>query len=67
MKKTVNLTESSDLFNKINGLPLLPSERLGAVEALKTADRVSAVLFAVAEKTKQFLAWLNPHPKFKPE
>jgi hypothetical protein len=67
MKKTVNLTESSDLFNKINGLQLLRSERLGAVDALKIADKVAAALFTVVEKTRQFVAWLNPHPKFKPE
>jgi hypothetical protein len=67
MKKTVNLTESSDLFNKINALPLPRSERLEAVDALMVSDRLSAAVYWAVEKLKRLAGWLNPHPKFKPE
>jgi hypothetical protein len=67
MQKTIKLTESSDLFNEINALPLLRSERMQAMGALETADNVAAATFWVVTKCRQFSEWLNPHPKFKPE
>ena len=67
MQKTIKLTESSDLLNEINALPLLRSERMQAMGALKTADTVAAATFWVVTKFTQLSAWLNPHPKFKPE
>ncbi len=67
MEKTLNISKSSDLLNKINALALPRSEQIEAVDALKIANEVTTAIYALAAKAKQFLAWLNPQPKFKPE
>ncbi len=67
MEKTIKLTESSDLFNKINALALPHSEHVEVIDALQAANKVTAAMYWLVTKCRQLSAWLNPHPKFKPE
>jgi hypothetical protein len=67
MEKTIKLTESSDLFTKIDALPLPRAERAEALDALNAANKLAEAAYWIMGKCRELAAWLDPHPTFKAE
>jgi hypothetical protein len=65
MEKTTNVLESSNLYRKIDALPMVGTDREEVTGALEAVARLQNAFDAGGAIVARVIGWFTPHPALK--